>query len=90
MLHNDHLSVAISFLFPELSVNSEAHVKIRKFIREEHEQLGTSVLYYLNSEFMQLLSSLSLSIGKKEVIVTDKTVRATKDYRSAPSIIFEI
>ena len=90
MLRNHQLSVAINFLFPELSTYSDAHQEIRKFIRNEYENLGTSVLYYLNPEFMDLISSLSLSIGTKEVIVTEKAVRATNNFSNAPKIIFEI
>lgn len=90
MLGNKQLSVAINFLFPELSVNSEAHREIRKFIRKEYGELGTSVLYYRNADFIKLISSFSLSIGTKEVIVTEKTVRATEDYSIPPSVIFEV
>lgn len=90
MLHNDQLSVAINFLFPGLSVHSEAHQEIRKFIREQCKEKGACVMYYLNKDFVDLISSFSLSIGTKEVIVTDKTVRATKHYHVDPSIIFEV
>lgn len=90
MLRNNQLSVAINFLFPELSVHSEAHQEIRNFIRKQYEEIGACVMYYLNRDFMDLISSFSLSIGTKEVIVTEKSVRATEHYHNNLSIIFEV
>ncbi len=90
MLKNELLSVAINFLFPELEPNSKAWEKIKKYIRKEYKLIGTSVLYCLDEKFMKLLSSLSLSINKREIIVTEQSVLATEDYHIPPSLIFHI
>lgn len=88
MLKKEQVQAAIQFLFPELEENSKSYEKIERFIRKEFKMLGTSVLYYLNTEFMTLIHSLGLSIGKKEVIVTTKAVRATQDCSNTPQLIF--
>ncbi len=82
-------SVAINFLFPHLQEDSCIYREISEFIQQEYLSLGTSVLYQLNKEFMQLLHKHSLSIDNKEIIVTGDAVRASHDYRVRPIIIFE-
>lgn len=88
MLKKEQIQAAIQFLFPELEEDSKSYEKIATFIRKEYKRLGTSVLYYLNTEFMSLIHSLGLSIGNKEVILTAKAVRATNNYAIAPRLIF--
>ncbi len=89
MISYQQVSVAIHYLFPTLKPDSSHYKKIADFIHEEYARIGTSVLYYRNKAFMDLISSLSLSIGNSEVIITDCTVRATKNYSLYPQIIFE-
>ncbi len=86
----EKISVAINYLFPTMRHTSTEYLEIANFIRHEYQRLGTAVLYFKNMEFMKLLNHSDLSIGNKEVIVTDKVVRATPHYHNYPYIIFEV
>lgn len=89
MISKEQIEVAINFLFPGLGPNSTRYRKISKFIRSEFRRLGTCVLWFRNKAFMNLLSSLSLTIDKKEVVVTPRAVLATKSYSQYPRLIFK-
>ena len=52
--------VAIRFFFPHLATSSIAYRKISNFIDSEFKELGTCVMYKLNSEFMNLATHLGL------------------------------
>lgn len=75
--------VAIRFLFPDIAIPSIAYHKICNFIDSEFKELGTCVMYKLNSEFMKLVTYLGLEhlVEEKEVIVKSSTLLANEDCR---------
>lgn len=88
MVTRQQIHVAIRFLFPDLSQDDMAYKKLAVFICKRYEKIGTCVLYAKNDRLMKLLRNYSLAIGKKEVIIVGRIVRATENYSVACQKIF--
>ncbi len=82
------VNAAIRFMFPNLGNNTKAYRAICEFIHEEFEKLHTVVLYFRNNSFINLITEYGLEIGKKEVIITSKSVLASEHYTIRPEVIY--
>ena len=62
---------AIDYLLPGISNDSDVYHQISKLIDKKFDELHCCALYYLNKDFMKIISSNHLDIGHKEVIITN-------------------
>ena len=62
---------AIDYLLPGISNDSDVYHQISKLIDKKFDELHCCTLYYLNEDFMKIISSNHLDIGHREVIITN-------------------
>lgn len=75
-------------MLPGISNHSDVYYQISKLIDKEFDRLHCCVLYFLNKDFMKIISSNNLDIGQREVIITNGSLLAGT-YTSSLSLIYK-